>query len=55
MYFKPKSLYCNRPQGTYQVKINDYEIEGVEQTKFLGVTIDNKLSWLPRLTALVKN
>ena len=31
----------NKPQCTFQVKINDYEIEEVEQTKFLVATIDN--------------
>ena len=39
-----------------RIRINDYEIDEVEETKFLGVTdtIDNKLTWLPHLKLLAK-
>ena len=36
------------------IRINDYEIDEVEGTKFLGVTIDNKLTWLAHLKLLAK-
>ena len=36
------------------VKICDFEIKEVTETKFLGVTIDNELSWVPHLTSLAK-
>ena len=36
------------------IKINDFEIKEVDNTKFLGVTIDNELSWIPHLTILAK-
>ena len=38
----------------HRIRINDYEIVEVEETKFLGVTIDNKLTWLPHLKLLAK-
>ena len=37
-----------------RIRINDYEIEEVQETKCLGVTIDNKLTWLPHLELLAK-
>ena len=43
----------NNNQHT-RIRINDYEIDEVEETKFLGVTIDNKLTWLPHLKLLAK-
>ena len=57
MHFKPKGTLNKLPndiRSTNSVKINDYEIKEVDETKFLGVTIDNNLSWLPHLTALAK-
>ena len=62
MHFKPKistsnggqeNNYNNNNQHT-RIRINDYEIDEVEETKFLGVTIDNKLNWLPHLKLLAK-
>ena len=52
--FKPSindkdSMHFNIP-----VKINSFEINEVETTKFPGVTIDNKLSWIPQLKSLAK-
>ena len=43
----------NNNQHT-RIRINDYEIDEVEETKFLGDTIDNKLTWLPHLKLLAK-
>ena len=61
MHFKPKGKQSDLHTDSYTVpmidtaiKINDYELKEVDQTKFLGVTIDNNLSWLPHLTALSK-
>ena len=58
MYFRPKistsdGAQDNNNQQT-RIRINDYEIDEVEETKFLGVTIDNKLTWLPHLKLLAK-
>ena len=55
MHFRPKISTSdggqdNNNQHT-KIIINDYEIDEVEETKFLGVTIDNKLTWLPHLLA----
>ena len=49
MHFRPKISTSdggqdNNNQQT-RIRINDYEIDEVEETKFLGVTIDNKLTW----------
>ena len=59
MPFRPKrsalgqtDLDINVPNT--KIKINDYEIEEVQETKFLGVIIDNKLSWLPHVSYLTK-
>ena len=43
----------NNNQHT-RIRIKDYEIDEVEETKFLGVTIDNKLTWLSHLKLLAK-
>ena len=58
MHFRPKigtsdGGQDNNNQHT-RIKINNYEIDEVEETKFLGVTIDNKLTWLPHLKLLAK-
>ena len=37
-----------------RTKIYDYEIIEVEETKFLGVAIDNKLNWMSELKFLAK-
>ena len=39
----------------YCIKLNDSEIEEVKQTKFLGVIIDENLSWEPHIEHLTKN
>ena len=48
MHFRPKISTSdggqdNNNQHT-RIRINDSEIDEVEETKFLGVTIDNKLT-----------
>ena len=43
MIFKNK--HSNKPDLNYQIEIDDKNIEKVEITKFLGVLIDNNLSW----------
>ena len=58
MHFRPKlgtsdGGQDNNNQHT-RIRINDYEIDEVEETKFLDVTIDNKLTWLPHLKLLAK-
>ena len=58
MHFRPKIGTSNGGQDNNnqhtRIRINNYEIEEVEETKFLGVTIDNKLTWLPHLKLLAK-
>ena len=58
MHLRPKIGTSNGGQNNnYQhtrIRINDYEIDEVEETKFLCVTIDNKLNWLPHLKLLAK-
>ena len=67
MYFEPPSCYRNRTRGTCartrhyvrkrdlpKIKINGHVIEEVSETKFLGVLIDNKLSWIPHINNLHK-
>ena len=48
MHFRPKIGIPNGGQDNNnqhtRIRINDYEIDEVEATKFLGVTIDNKLT-----------
>ena len=58
MHFRPKISTSdggqdNNNQHT-RIRINDYEIDEVEEAKFLCVTIDNKLTWLPHLKLLAK-
>ena len=62
MHFKPQISTSNGGQENNnnnnnqhtRIRMNDYEIDEVEETKFLGVTIDNKLNWLPHLKLLAK-
>ena len=39
---------------TLNLSINPKMINSVGQTKFLGVTIDHKLSWKPHINTLYK-
>ena len=58
MHFKPKGPSFNKENFNQpeipHVKICDFEVKEVTTTKFLGVTIDNELSWVPHLTSLAK-
>ena len=45
MIFKPKNNVIDQPYPLLQLKINDTVIKHVSHTKFLGVTIDEKLNW----------
>ena len=62
MHLKPKISTSNGGQENNnnnnnqhtRIRINGYEIDEVEETKFIGVTIDNKLTWLPHLKILAK-
>ena len=59
MHFPPKGAVkkekdANLSSGAGKVLLNGEEIEKVEQTKFLGVIIDDKLSWTAHINSLVK-
>ena len=51
IHFKPKS---STPiiDPTLELKIEEFPIKRVDCTKFLGVVIDEKISWGPHVTAL---
>ena len=52
MIFKNK--HSNKPDLNYKIEIDDKNIEKVEITKFLGVLIDNNLSWKDRTMHISK-
>ena len=65
IHFEPPQVYKARTGGTCartrpysrnadspKIKINDQVIKEVTSTKFLGVIIDNKLSWVPHIDML---
>ena len=55
MHFRPEGKKSINDQlEPTSIKINDFKINEVTQTTFLGVTIDNDLSWLPHLNPLAK-
>ena len=61
MYFKPPSRKLfgtcarTRPyERIPKIEINGHTIKEVDQTKFLGIIIDNKLTWLPHVENLHK-
>ena len=57
IYFEPRlrhNLTVMDESENFSLKVNGIEIEEVEETKFLGVTIDKTLSWLPHLKYLNK-
>ena len=61
LWFQAKKLSLNVKKTIYivfghnnrnldiHVKINNEEIEHVQEVKFLGIFIDNELSWKPRI------
>ncbi len=52
MHFKPKTE--GKVNYDERVMINNSEIEEVTETKFLGVIIDNELTWSPHINYLIK-
>ena len=60
MHFRPKCHQnLNNNNNTelddyLALSINGNEIDEVNETKFLGIIIDNTLSWIPHIRALNK-
>ena len=54
MYFHPKNYKPDESTEKPAIFLNGTEIKEVSETKFLGVTIDNQLSWEPHVSALTK-
>ena len=56
MHFQPKGspTYEHEVNSDKKLFINEVEIEKVNETKFLGVILDDKLSWTAHLNALAK-
>ena len=52
MYFSP-SKKINELEEDFTLLINETPIKEVTQTKFFGVIIDNKLTWVPHIKQLV--
>ena len=58
MYFRPiiaNFQVCARSRELLKLSINGKNIKQVASTKFLGVIIDEDLSWLPHVEYLNKN
>ena len=54
MHFLPKGLKMDNTADKIPLSLNGNEIEEVSETKFLGITIDNQLSWESHLNILHK-
>ena len=55
IHFKPGNTNKeNTVTAEFDVKIGDEIIKQVSETKFLGITIDNKLSWDTHINKLSK-
>ena len=54
MYFPPSARNQNTSSDQYKLHINNKEIKQVKEIKFLGVTIDDRLSWVPHISNLTK-
>ena len=54
IHFKPKALKHHKNETLQEqvLYIDNFPIKKVNETKFLGVIIDEKLSWDPHITAL---
>ena len=55
IHFKPKvfrNKLSDAPATNHQLVLDDFPIKKTHQTKFLGVIIDENLSWEPHITAL---
>ena len=58
MYFRPNIAnyqVCARSKEIIKLHINGKAIKQVASTKFLGVIIDEDLSWIPHIEHLNKN
>ena len=54
MFFHPENYIPDESSEKPAIFLNGTEIKEVSETKFLGVTIDNQLSWQPHISALTK-
>ena len=52
MIFKNK--YNNKPMPYFKIEIDNKYIEQVDTTKFLGILIDNNLTWKARTSHVTK-
>jgi hypothetical protein len=53
MHFSPNKRQVSDPENN-RLTIDGIPLKQVSETKFLGVTIDEKLTWLPHIEQLVK-
>ncbi len=54
MYFKPNKNFQDDQNSNPSLEHCGVPIKCVESTRFLGVVIDNKLSWIPHISYLTK-
>ena len=52
IHFKPKACTSQVTSAELKLQIDDFTIKRTKQTKFLGVIIDEKLSWEPHIINL---
>jgi len=52
MYFPPSKTHDNNDQNIHYLKLEDTVLSQVNETKFLGVIIDDKLNWTPHISKL---
>ena len=52
MIFKNK--YNNKPMPDFKIEIDNKYIEQVDTTKFLGILIDNNLTWKAHTSHITK-
>ena len=51
---KFKNKHNNKPDLHFRIEIDEKHIEKVELTKFLGILIDNNLSWKAHTNHIIK-
>jgi hypothetical protein len=54
MYFCPKTTLKTEDDSPHELHLNGSNVLKVNQTKFLGVIIDDKLTWQPHIDHLLK-